>query len=422
MGTENIIKIGYFRRVLGDLSTSYISFKDFYANWSDDAKAELKREVDMCQCKLFCACCHENDLELSVTSNYVVRVKENRQQAEHMESCPKSKLYEHWNDTAENGVKKTEDERVVLNITLPNVLKSNSSSSSSSSSSTTSSPANKRTNIYECISMINKLAWEKQTFSIRKKIREANAAGVTQTWEYKDIDAFNRLIFGVSNDIFVRVRGEIIPFIALCYRKDLFYECDDWTRQWFMYAVIEKIGVIKQERKYQYVTVRMPSLNSPNKAVIRIETEIFNKIFDGFMEEKANMHRILAGYICRKSFKNDDGTYTEWMHFLKGNVCWVSSNGLICENETAANIANYMCDNHIVFKRPMFPLENYGGEIPTFMVERLSKKNIVLDVPLQEKLIAKRQLYIENNDEYDIVLLDEQNYKEKLEFLCWDKR
>lgn len=420
MGAENIVKIGYFRRVSNDYSTNYISFKDFYANWSDEAKAELKREVEMRQCKLFCACCQENDLELSVTSNFVVRVKENKQQAEHMESCPKSKLYEYWNDTAENGVKKTEDEKVIFNITLPSVVKSTSSSGSSSSGS--SSSANKRTNIYECISMINKLAWEKQTFSIRKKIRAANMEGVAQTWEYKDLDAFNRLIFGVSNDIFVRVRGEIIPFVALCYRKDYFYECDDWQRQWFMYAVVEKIGVVKQERKYQYVTVRMPSLNSPNKAVIRIETETFNKIFDGFLEEKEGMHRILAGYICRKSFKNEDGTFTEWIHFLKGNVVWVSENGLICESETAADIANYMCDNHIVFKRPMFPLENYGGETPTFMVERLSKKNIILDVPLNEKLIAKRQQYIDNNEEYDIILLDEQNYKEKLSFLCWDKR
>lgn len=410
---ENLVKVGYFRKVTNDFKTSYIAYKEFYSLFSEEAKEDLRRSVEMEQCKLFCACCRENNLELSITSNHVVRVRKNEQQSEHMDSCPKSKMYEHWNDMAENGIKTTEDERLVFNITLPSVVKSTSSGSSSSSSSASSGSGNKRTNIFECVSALNKLAIERQTYSIKKKIHIANAEGEPQTWEYKDIDAFNRLIFGVANDVFVRVRGEIIPFIELCYRKDRYYECEDWRRQWFIYAVVEKIAPVKQERKYQYVTVRMPSDKGP-KSVIRIETDTFNKIFNGFMDEKPGMFRVLAGYICRKSFKNPDSTFSEWMHFLKGGVVIVSENGMMCESELEIEIANYMCKNHIIFRKSQFPLENFGGEVPSFLIDRLNRKTLVIDVPLTEKLLAKRQLYATDNEEFDIEFLNFNNYKDVL--------
>ena len=189
-----------------------------------------------------------------------------------------------------------------------------------------------------------------------------------------------------------------------------------------MYAVIEKIGQIKKERKYQYVTVRMPSNVSANKAVIRIETEMFEKVFDGYDVELNGTHRVLAGYICRKSFNNDDGSVSEWMHFLKGIVIRVSNNGLYCENEVVSKVANYLCENHVVFTRPYFPLENYGSEIPTFLVGRYNKKDLILDVPATEKIMVKREVYSEDNSEYDIIMLDDMNYEEKVAFLCKDKR
>lgn len=416
---DNLVKIGSFRKVDKDDSVSYIAYKEYYSLFSDEAKEKLRKDVEMQECRLFCACCRENDLELSITQNYVVRVRKNEQQERHLDSCPKSKLYESWNDQAENGIKKTEDERLVFNITLPGVIKSTSSSSSSGSSTSTSSEnKNKRTNIYECVSALNKLALEKQTYSIKKQIHMAYVAKEPQTWEYKDVDAFNRLIFGISNDVFVRVRGEVIPFINLCYRKDAYYECDDWTRQWFIYAVVEKISPVKQERKYQYVTVRMPS-DKGSKSVIRIETDMFNKIFNSFLEEKEGMHRILTGYICRKRFPTDDGeAYTEWMHFLKGGVIAVSENGIICESESVAEITNYMCRNHIIFKKPQFPLENFGGEVPTFLIDRFNAKTLIVDVPPTDKLLAKRQLYAEDNEEFDIVFVDSSNYEMELAPYC----
>lgn len=412
---ENIIKIGYFRKVDSSGLVSYISLKEFYSLWDDESKAWLKKNNEMGQCRLFCACCQDDILELSVTANYVVRVKSNHQQAEHAASCPKSTLYNHWNDTSQNGIKATEDEQLVFNIALPSVMKSTSSSSSSSSSSSNGDGSNKRTNILDIVVSLNKMAWELQSYSIKKKIREARKEGAAPSWEYKDIDAFNRLIFGISNRVYARVRGEIIPFIHLAYRKDLFYECDDWRRQWFIYAVIDKISEVKPQRKYQYVTVRMPSLQSKNKAVIRVETELYYKIFNGYEEQVDGTSRILSGYICRKSFDNTDGTVSEWMNLLKGVVVYVNRFGLYCENTSIAEVSNYMCDRRLIYKRPYLPLENYGSEIPTFMIECFNKKDIIIDLPPTDALYSKRQLYVKDNPEFDIHLITSQDYMEKLE-------
>ena len=396
----NLLKIGYFRSVKRDTGeVSYVSYKE-YLSWMDEYKLQLKEMADKGQVLLYCACCQEDELELSITSNLVVRVKNNKKQAMHMDSCPKSVFYSHWNDTAENGIRNDEDEGIVFNIALPSVQKSKSSSSSSGDAK------DHRTGILDMVKTLNMLTWEKQTYSKKKEIREANKARLPQTWVYKDVDAINRLLFGVSNQVYARCRGEVVPFINLCYKKDLFYACTDWRMQWFVYAVIEKIGEIKKERKYQYITVRMPSLQSTKKAVIRVETEQYLKMIEGFGEEKEGMHRILAGYICRKSFKGDDGSVNEWMNLLKGIILYVSDNGLYVENEHVAAVANYMSEKRILFKRPYFPLENYGSETPTFLLERLHAKNIIVDV-VSEKLYEKRSIYCEDNEEYDCILLKE---------------
>lgn len=416
---DNIIKIGYFRKVSADGRTGYISFNEYYGLWDEESKANLKRNVEMSQCRLYCACCLENNLELSVTSNYVVRVKSNHLQSEHAESCPKSVLYNHWNDTQKNGIQATEDEQMVFNIALPSVAKSTSTSSSTSSSSGSGDSMNKRTGILDIVITINKMAWELQGYSIKKKIREARRAEVPLDWEFKDIDAFNRLIFGISNRIYARVRGEVIPFINLAYRKDAFYNCDDWRRQWFVYAIVEKISTVKPERRFQYVTVKMPSLQSKNKAVIRIETELFNKIFNGYEEDAPGTYRILSGYICRKSFDNTDGSVSEWMELLKGVVVRVNQYGLYCDNLAVAEVANYLCEKKQIYRRPYLPLENYGSEVPSFIIERYNRRDIIIDMPLTDNSYAKRQNYVANNAEFDIVLITQQDYRDKLHPLLY---
>jgi len=163
---------------------------------------------------------------------------------------------------------------------------------------------------------------------------------------------------------------------------------------------VDKISPIKNERKYQYVTVLMPSMQSKTKAVIRIETQQYLKIFGGYEKEEDGTHRILAGYICRKSFPCEDGTVKEWMEFLKGVVFRVSEHGLYAEDCYVATVLNYLCKNHIIFKRPYFPLENYGSEIPTLLVERLNKKDLIVDV-VSERIYRKRQPFGEDNEEYE---------------------
>lgn len=252
---SNILKVGYFRKIDNVTgNATYVNYKEFY-NWEEKNRARLKQLADNGAVKLCCACCLEDTLELTITSNFVIRVKNNKLQESHMDSCPKSVHYANWNDSSGNGIKNTEDEDIIFNIALPSVVKSKSSSSSSSGGTGTGTPRDKRTGILEMVTTLNKVAWEKQTFSKKKEIREANKAGLPQTWVYKTLEEFNRLMFGVANDIYARVKGQMMPFINLCYRKDLFYACNDWRVQWFIYAEIIRVGEVKTERKYQYVTV-----------------------------------------------------------------------------------------------------------------------------------------------------------------------
>ncbi len=417
----NILKIGYFRKI--DTVTgnaTYINYKEFY-NWDKEHRVALKQLTENGRVKLYCACCLEDTLELTITSNLVIRVKNNKLQENHMDSCPKSIYYVNWNDSSKNGIKSTEDEDIIFNIALPSVLKAKSNSSGSSSSGTgTGVPRDKRTGIFEMVSTLNKVAWEKQTFSKKKEIKDANKAGLPQTWVYKNREEFTRLMFGVANDIYAKVKGQTIPFINLCYRKDLFYACSDWRVQWFIYAEILKIGEVKTERKYQYVTVKMPSDKSHNKAVIRVETELFLKIMQGYedaMEPNGGRHLFLTGYICRKSFQAEDGTLNEWINLIKGIVVEVNDYGMIVENESVNLVASFLAKERIIFKRPYMPLENYGSEIPTFLIERLNAKNIIIDIPPSAEY-EKRVIYAQNNSEYDCVLLrDNEPFEEQIKQL-----
>lgn len=401
----NLLKSGYFRTVniiTGQIR--YVSYKE-YNSWGTDAKNTLKQSVDMGQIKLYCACCLDDNLPLTITANHVVRVASNGNQDLHMESCPKSIYYNNWIEQSQKGIKSDEDSRVLFNISLPAVYKAPSSSSTSTSTSAgTGTPREKRTGLFDMVIMLNKMAWEKQTFSKKKEIKEANREGRPQEWEYKSLDDFNRLIFGISNDIYCKCQGNVIPFVNLCYRKDLFFACTDWRRQWFMYAVIEKVSEIKPARKYQYITVRMPSDKSNSKAVVRIPTEDFEQLMDGYDDELPGTHRILTGYICHKAFPGKDGTLNEWINLIKGVVIRVSDNGLYVENKQVAVAANLLAKNRVIYKRPYFPLENYGGKIPTFEIERLHDKNLIIDFP-DETEYEMRSVYGNNNEEYECICL-----------------
>jgi len=405
-----LTKTGYIRIVnKGELTAStYLSYKEFM-NRSEEYRKRLKEQVDTGAITLYCGCCAENTLGLKITSNLVVRVKENRQQSLHRDSCPKSILYANWNKDTMQGVSSSEDTQVMFHISLPSVSSSKQTSTKSSGESSSSEPKDPRTGLNDMVVMLNKYAWEIQTYIKKKEIRAAKQTGEVPNWQYKTLDEFIRLMFGVSNQIMVRCRDGVVPFISLCYRKDLFYACDDWRKQWFFYARIDKVSEIKKERKYQYITVLMPSLKSPTKAVIRIETEKFYKLVDGKeLTAKNGLYPVLAGYISRSTFSCEDGSVKEWMTLSKGIVLSVDSRGLYVENETVLAVCNCLVKNNVIFSRPYTTLESYGGEVPTFMVEKKHRKNITIDV-VNDHYYRKRAGYGEDNDEFECIFIKEKD-------------
>ena len=52
--------------------------------------------------------------------------------------------------------------------------------------------------IAELASKINAQAWLYQTYSIKKKIREAHINNQKADWEYKSIEDFHKLFFGIT--------------------------------------------------------------------------------------------------------------------------------------------------------------------------------------------------------------------------------
>ena len=275
---KKVAKTGYARIVYRNASNdSYVSFREL-SYYSDDAINRLRYDIDSGNCRLCCACSEYDNLELIVTSNGIIRVKNNGLQDRHKESCPKSVRYGAW--LAENmdgaGIV-GETNNVVLQISLPGVGSSSSSVSSSSSSSGTGSHKMK---LLEMVRMLNSMAWEKQTYSKRKAISLARKEGRKLDFKYKNLREFSQLIYGISNDIFVQYGSTITPFNALYYRPEDFWQCSDFRRRFFIYAEIEKISPYKPERKYQYITLKMPGSSSKSRCVVRVATDKFVKMFD----------------------------------------------------------------------------------------------------------------------------------------------
>lgn len=402
---DRLKKIGYFciRHCGGEASDQYVSFADF-KEWDEGRKQSFKEKYDAGTIQLFCACCTEHDLPLSITSSHVIRVVNNNQQDFHMESCPKSISYAGW-VSQNKGVTATEDLDYMYSISFPTLVKS-SSKSSSSSGTGSGMPREKKTPITDLAIAVNRIAWQKQTFSIKKKIKEAHKNGSSPDWEFKDLTDFNRLFFGVSNEILVKCEGTVLPLALLAYNSTLFYQCNDYRRQWFVYAVIDKISEYKSSRKYQYVTVCMPSKTSKSKATVRVLTEDFDTLFNSEVMDDAfgkNTSMVLTGFITRSVFKGADGTVNEWMTLTRGRVIRVNQYGLYVENPLAAAVSSFLCKKHLIFTAPHIPLENFGNLMPSFEIERKKDKNILIDCPNPEDYEA-HVVFGQNNEEYNCVI------------------
>jgi len=247
------------------------------------------------------------------------------------------------------------------------------------------------------IATLNAIAWEKQTYSKKKEIALENKEGRPHTWTYKNRADFIRLIFGVSNDILVKNGKNIFSFYELCYRKDIYYSCDDYKRRFFIYAQVSKISEFKEDRKYQYVTLEMPSDKS-NKTTVRIKTEVYLDMIENIDVENITDY-ILAGYVHRNLFENSD-----WMTFIKGSFCLVSNNGLYSENDYVASVFDYFSEMQVIFKRCYQPVSCYGECIPTMIVENIRGKSVLIDFVGTKQMRSKRSAFVKNNPEYNIII------------------
>ena len=321
---ENI-KIGYFRRVYHDQTLDLTSYIE-YNNKSDAEKEQLREETESGRVRLFCACSKENDLELMITKKWVIRVKNNGKQDLHKNSCPKSEKYASYIVENERGIR-IDDNNLCFNVAIP----SGNTSGDTTTTSTTSvpDPGKKRAALLMMVSTINKYAWEKQTFSIKKKIAEANKQNTAPSWEYKDPYHFNRLFFGVTNEIAIQNGKKRFMLHEICYRSDIFFQAP-YTSRFFIYALIEKVAPVEKSRKYQYITLKMASQFSAQRATVRVLTEQYLKMTEDINTELKGM--ILSGYVRHDNPFPGQQKPGDWITLLKGCIFKISSNGLYAES------------------------------------------------------------------------------------------
>lgn len=391
---EHLIKTGYMRIVNRSNIVQYISFKEFLS-YADSTRMFFKSKYDSGEISVYCACSSTNDLELSITENGVVRVKSNHQQEKHLPACPKSKHYQNWLNKHKNGnFLVDETGSMIFNITMPGVIKSASTRSGGSSESSVSSLAH--TTLLSMITTLNAVAWEKQTYIKKKEISIENKEGRPHTWTYKNRPDFIRLIFGVSNDVLVKNGQNVFPFYELCYRKDTYFSCNDFKRRFFIYAQVSKLAVFKEERKYQYVTLEMPSDKS-SKTTVRIKTEEYLNMIEN-VDVSHIQDYVLSGYVYRSHFEDSD-----WMTFIKGFFCLVSDNGLYSENDYIASVFNYFSKMQVIFKRCYQPISCYGEYIPTMIIENIRGKSVLIDLVDTKQKRSKRSAFVNDNPEFHII-------------------
>ena len=407
------IKIGYARMVYpGVGECRYVSFKEITTYWKEDAFDRLRADIESGICELYCACSSADDLELSLTANNVIRVKHNMQQEKHKDSCPKSIKYASW--VAENSVgttvDTTDENKVVFRMTLPGTGAGGSSGSSPSHTeegSKKSEGSQPRIDTYLMVKNLNSRAWEKQTFSRKKELAAARREGREPELSYKDLWKFSQLVYGISNDIYIQARTNIKLLADMYYTREKFYECADFRERFFVYAQIIKITEYKASRKYQYITIKLPSRDT-SVTTVRVRTDIFQKMVDisdiGAYKVRPTM---LAGWVNHSVYPTEGGGFSEWMTLLKGVVFYVSTHGLFADSLYEASVIDALCKEPIIFKKPYEPMENYRSICPSLLIEAKNRKNVILDIVSTDKEYEKRSVWCADNDEYECILVKE---------------
>lgn len=394
-----MIKTGYFR-IKGMLEQT-VSYQEFYSRGEVYAQY-LRAMEEKNQIHMYCACQEEDVLELSITKNNVIRVKENGKQKLHAPYCPKSEEYNRYLSTSEKGVRTVEEGKLLFQISIPSGIKRESGGGSGESSGEPD-PERQRTSLLDMVMAVNRYAWEKQTFSIKKQIKEAYQQHEKPDWTYKDEKQFTRLFFGVTNEVSLKIRGEICSLASICYRPADF-KIADYKEKYFLYARVSRVSEFKEDRKYQYVTVRaLPFDEKKGSVTVRIATEEYKKMKE-MADPEGDIPVMLTGYVRHDCFDTGDKT-SDWMTLVKGVFCYISGNGILVKNEYEAELFNLLCEKKLLFLRPYHPLHHFGNEIPFLMIERIHKKNVLLDVVSSTQKYTEHSMLAEQNPEYEILII-----------------
>lgn len=367
-------KVGYVKICPRNGTGEFLmALKELYA---DKEYLETLRNRQGVDVELFCGCVEDYSLPLFITKTGVIRVAHNGQQMLHQESCPKSAYYERYLKKALSGVTvESESGEKVFHLFLPSAYTKPSSVGGSSGSEPREDSGNHRTGIDELVCYVVKYAWEKQTFSIKKKIREASRQKIRAEWSYKNFDDFMRLFFGVCADIHISSSAEVPTLKDMCYSAKKFSGAD-YTQRFFFYAPVLKLSEYRPERKYQYLVLGMSSSHSRERASVRMKTKDFEKLFlDDF--GNADIPRLdgcttmLAGYCSRSSFEKEDGTVAEWINVLKCTTLFAHGSGLLCRNLSQVKLYDHLIGGSILFTVPYEPV----GEFSILPDARISKQN-----------------------------------------------
>lgn len=398
------VKIGSFRIRYAEGMERYMSYEEFYES-GEQYRRSLRQEAGEGKVSLFCACCECDELPLMITQNLVIRVATNRGQANHLNACPKSEVYKQWASENKNGLLEIdEDGKLCFNITVPSGIPAAGSSSSSSAESSKSTGAKQRANVVDLVTAVSDYAWQKQTYSIKKNIKTCRQEGKKPDWNYKSFDEFIRLFFGVTAEIDVHWKQSYRHLKDLCYRSDVFFKAD-YKEKFLVYAKIERISDYKQERKYQYITLRMRSDKSPNKAVVRVQTDKFlREDYEDLKVRITGRTIMLAGYARHDIIKEDDGTLSHWITMINFAFIETASNGLILRHEFEKDLIDRLCKRRVLFKRSLLPLINYPFNQPTAIIERQNGKDILIDICKSGQEYAKKENAVKNNPEFEVLL------------------
>ncbi len=398
-----MIKPGYFR--IEGKYQSLMSFADFMA-MDESRRVEMWNREQKGEIQFYCACCDTERLQLHLTKGLILRVAHNGQQDKHYDSCPKSRVYEQRMREFYNGVDIRADEvdltRGVYHLSLPPIMKPEKQEYMHTGKTRDVAARDKKIAIDLFVRSLIRRAWQKQQYSIKKKIRDALQNKEKPQWTYKNLDEFLRLFFGNCQNVIVQVEGEDHVFYDFCYKPSVFYKTSNDYR-FFMCAKILKINEYNPERKYQYITVEMATNRSKNKATVRVPSSLYEKIEEELTTDIEGTEKLLCGWIYHAVFNSTNGP-SDWISMLRGTVIYVTKNGMYADSAAEAELINNLCDRRFLFVRPDLPVVSYGGNMPTAIIEKRNGKDIIVDVVGSNRTYGERKKFVEDNEQYEVFL------------------